>query len=293
MNTNSSKLTRREFSGILAGGVISTLAGRFSLASDTKAEDGFFFVVAADPQLFMGSAESWQKAVGQINRLKPRFAVVCGDLINRNNDPKAIDLEKDEEMAQAYLKGAKMIDPSIPLHNVAGNHDVCAKPTPETLAWFEERFGKPWYSFEHGGSLFIVLESNTLKGSEFAPGVGQRQMTWLRETLDKAAKKKFQHKMVFMHHPMYLNNPDEKDAYSNIPKTRRKELLELFHQHGVEAVFSGHLHRNGLLKNGNLQLVTTAALAKKPHGFRIVKVYPDRIEHEYYSQDKLPKRVSM
>ena len=124
MNTNSSKLTRREFSGILAGGVISTLAGRFSLASDTKAEDGFFFVVAADPQLFWGSAESWQKAVGEINRLKPGFAVVCGDLINRNGNAKAVNLEKDEEMAQAYLKIAKTLDSSIPLHNVAGNHDV-------------------------------------------------------------------------------------------------------------------------------------------------------------------------
>jgi hypothetical protein len=34
------------------------------------------------------------------------------------------DFSKDQKMLDAYLKGVGMLDPSIPLHNVAGNHDV-------------------------------------------------------------------------------------------------------------------------------------------------------------------------
>jgi 3',5'-cyclic AMP phosphodiesterase CpdA len=299
MSHHRSDLTRREFSGVLFGGAIGVLAGRSCLAAATEATEpgDFFFIVAADPQLFWGSEADWARAVEHVNRLKPPLAVVCGDLINRNGDAKAVDLAADERMAQAYLRVARTVDPGIRLYNVAGNHDVCNQPTPETLEWYQERFGKLWYSFTHAGCLFIVLESDVLAHPDSAPEMAQRQMAWLRETLDEAARQKYRHKMVFMHHPLCLKQADEPDGYFNVPLTVRRDLLKLFHEHHVRAVFSGHYHRNALVKDGELELITTSssgkALGDDPLGMRIVKVHGDRIEHAYHGFEQLPDRVEM
>ncbi len=265
------------------------------LAELQSSNKPFFFVHLADPQLFWGPLELWKKAIESVNRLKPSFAVVGGDLINNNGKSNNHDFSKDIAMAQAYLEVAKTIDPEIPLYNAAGNHDVCNEPTHETLQWHQQRFGELWYSFRCRHGLFIVLESDILKNPQNAPDMKEKQMARLKEMLQNSDHSDIHQKIVFMHHPMCLNSVNEKDGYFNMPKGIRDELLKLFHSHNVTAVFSGHYHRNAYVKDGDLELVTSAscgkALGKDPVGMRIVKVYPDRIEHKYYSYMNLPARI--
>lgn len=259
--------------------------------------------MASDPQLFFKQEDdrNWSETISHANRLKPDFVIVCGDLIQadnnpaRWNDPEA--LKHYETLATAYLSVAAGIDSRIPLYNVAGNHDVSAEPTRKTIAWYERRFGDPWYSFEHKRSLFIVLESNLLRNPDGAPDLARKQMSWLRKTLKWSNREDFIHKLAFMHHPLFLENVDEGDGYFNMPQPRRFEILNLFHQYGFRAVFSGHYHRNALVRDGDLELITTsscgAALGDDPLGFRIVRVFPDRLEHEYYSFESVPEKVEM
>ncbi|GAH64439.1 unnamed protein product, partial [marine sediment metagenome] len=105
------------------------------------------------------------------------------------------------------------------------------------------------------------------------------------------------HKIVFMHHPMCLQDVKEDSSYFNMSPKPRSKLLELFHKYNVDIVFSGHYHRNAYVKDGELELVTTSSsgkpLGEDPIGFRIVKVYPDRIEHKYYSYKEMPKKVNL
>lgn len=281
------RLDRRSFlGGALAAPWLASVAGRRAEAGEGKEECRFFFVVAADPQLFWGPLELWEKAIEEVNRLKPAFLVVCGDLIQ---DPG------NDEQASAYLEAAGKLDASIPLHNVAGNHDVYSNPTPESIAWYEKRFGKAWYSFEHDGCLFLTLESNLLNQPDRAPELAQRQVAWLEKTLEAASAKEHDRIIVFKHFPLCLQKVDEKDQYFNVPGPRRRMLLDRFHKHGVTAVFSGHHHRNGYVKDGDLELVVTSSsgkpLGKDPVGFRIVDVFGDRIEHRYYGYDELPERI--
>jgi hypothetical protein len=69
-----------------------------------------------------------------------------------------------------------------------------------------------------------------------------------------------------------------------LPPDRRARLLELASDAGVTAVFCGHTHRNQVGWTGDLQMVQTTAvgcpLGDDPSGFRLVRVYEDRIEHE-------------
>ena len=65
----------------------------------------------------------------------------------------------------------------------------------------------------------------------------------------------------------------------------------------MTAVFAGHLHRNSEAAAGTLQVIATSAvgkpLGKDPSGFRVVKVYADRIEHAYYALDAVPERIDL
>ncbi|MBN1853652.1 MAG: metallophosphoesterase [Pirellulales bacterium] len=283
------RFNRREFIAASAMGpwLVSSSA-RKAQAGESNATDSFFFIVAADPQLFWGPVELWQKAIDQTNRLKPAFLVVCGDLVQ---DPG------NEEQAKAYLEVAKSLDHNVPLYHLAGNHDVQNQPTRETLAWYEKHFGKLWYSFTYGNCLFVVLESDILNDPSGAPEMADRQMQWLRKILAQAEEKKYNHKIVFKHYPLCIKEVDEPDHYFAVPLPRRKELLQLFHEYHVTAVFSGHYHRNAYVRDGDLELITTSSLGKPlgddPTGLRIVKVFPDRIEHAYYGFDDLPENAGI
>lgn len=258
-------------------------------------EKPFFFVYVADPQLFWGSLEMWQKTIACVAQLKPAFVIVGGDLINNDCESMNHDFSKDAQMTQAYLEVVGTLDPQIPLYNVAGNHDVCHVPTLETLEWYEQYFGRLWYSFRHNHAEFIVLESNVFKNPQRAPGVAEKQMAWLKKTLQEADRHNIRHRIVCMHHPICLTSVNEKTEYFNVPSDLRAELLELFHRHNVTAVFSGHYHRNAYVNDDGLELVTTSscgkALGKDPLGFRIVKVLAERIEHEYFGFDQMPSSV--
>jgi 3',5'-cyclic AMP phosphodiesterase CpdA len=175
-----------------------------------------------------------------------------------------------------------------------GNHDVCNEPTPETLTWYKKTFGEPWYSFTVNHALFIVLESDTLKNPKYVAKEKKEQLEWLKKTLSDADKSKTPPKLkiVFMHHPLYQKTVDEKDTYWNMPVDIRNELLKLFTDHKVNAVFSGHRHRNEYQKNGDIELITTTSCThkRKPVGFRIVKVHADKIEQKFYSYDDMPEK---
>ncbi|MDP6636123.1 MAG: metallophosphoesterase [Phycisphaerae bacterium] len=290
------QIKRREFIRTAGLGVAVMAGGAWAdKLATTRPTDPYFFIQMADPQLYWGSVKSWKRAIACANALKPEFVVVCGDLLNCHGSLAKRDWKKDEQRAKDYLDATAGLDKNIPIHNLAGNHDVCNTPTPKTLEWYVKRFGKLWYTFSHAGDFFMAIESDLIKNPAGAPKVAREQMDWIAKTLLSKAVKKARHRIVFMHHPMCLKKHDERSQYFNLPLEPRTQLLKLFARAGVRAVFSGHYHGNLYAKFGDIELVTTSstgkALRKDPLGFRIVKVYPDRIEHKYYGYETLPKNV--
>lgn len=287
------QLNRREFVKVAGASTIAwTWPSLMATVQAKEDQPGFCYFVMADPQLFWGSKESWDKAIGCANRLKPDFVIVCGDLVNHAGN---------EEEAKAYLDGVAKLDTGIPIYHVCGNHDYDVS-RPESLGWYQARFGHPWYHFTHKNCLFVVFESTMVKyGSEDQPQY-QWQMRWLEQTLAAAKSRNYDHITVYTHYPLALRKADEANEYFNLPGNRRKKLLELFHKHHVEAVFSGHLHHNAYVKDGALELITTSSSGialeqmgqpKDPLGFRVVKMYPNRIEHKYYGYDDLPETLML
>jgi len=260
----------------------------------------FFFAQLADTQFGMfDKDERWDKetvlftrAVEHINRLKPRFVIVCGDLVNQ---PAGTPLN-GAQVAE-FKRIARLIDRRIPLVCVCGNHDVGNIPNATGLAGYRRDFGDDWFSFQVAGIYAIVLNSSLIWDPSGAPEEYQKQEAWFKAELERAGAANVKHVLVFQHHPWFLNKPDDADQYFTIPRVRRDPALALMRKAGVRAVFAGHYHRNAYGRDGEMEMVTTSAvgmqLGKDASGFRIVRVFEAKIDHRYYGLDEVPQSVKL
>ncbi|HEY6389928.1 MAG TPA: metallophosphoesterase [Bryobacteraceae bacterium] len=257
---------------------------------------GLFFVQMSDPQFgmytsnadFSQETANFEFAIANVNRLRPSFVVVCGDLVNRADD-----------VAQAaeYLRVAARLDRSIPLHNVAGNHDVENTPTPASLAAYRAKFGPDYYTFRHADFTGIVLNSSLIQHPEGAPQETAKQETWLLAQLQKFKAEGARNVAVFQHIPFFLERADEADQYFNIPLERRRKYLEILLKYGIRNVFAGHYHRNTSGRSGALQMITTGPVGKPlgpdPSGIRVVIVRETTMESQYYGLGNIPNQVDL
>jgi len=251
----------------------------------------YFFIQIADTQFgaFTGDKDfaqetlNYEFAVANINRLKPAFVVICGDLINKTGD----DIQSAE-----YHRITKKIDPSIPVYALPGNHDVGNDPTPETLAYYRKNFGRDYYSFQQRDLYGIVLDASVISAPGKVQDEANKQEAWLKTELATAKASGARHIVVFQHQSWFLERVDEADQYFNIPKAARTRYLDLLKGAGVRYVFAGHYHRNAFAKDGNLEVITTGPISRPlgsdPSGIRIVTVHPDRIDHQYYTLGNIP-----
>lgn len=192
-----------------------------------QSSQAWFFAVLADPQLGMYAKDknftqeqaNLTFAIANLNRLHPRFLVVCGDLVNRTGDQAEIS---------EYKKIMRELDPSIQIYNVAGNHDVGNVPTPEMLTVYRRNIGRDYYTFTQGSIFGVVLDSSLIKSPQQDPDAAHRQEDWLRKTLADAQGMPGRQVVVFQHIPFFLHDSAEAAQYFNIAEPSRKRYLDLF-----------------------------------------------------------------
>jgi predicted phosphodiesterase len=112
----------------------------------------------------------------------------------------------------------------VPFFKVVGNHDVWSK---KSEALYREIFDEPlYYSFDYGGSHFVVLDTEFQEAPHKISG---EQLNWLEKDLSdtQGAESTF----VFLHRPLWLTDPE---GWAPIHRL----LLDK----GIDAVFGGHYH---------------------------------------------------
>lgn len=258
------------------------------------AQQSWFFAVLSDPQFgmyakdanFKQETANFKFAIANLNRLHPRFVVVCGDLVNKPGDAA--------EIAE-YKRVLAELDPSIPVYSVAGNHDVGNIPTPESIAAYRASIGPDSYTFTAGDMLGIVLDSNLIRSPEQDAADAQQQEAWLQKTLAEAKTHPEQQIVVFQHIPYFLQSAAEADQYFNITEPARRKYLDLLEQAGVRYVFAGHYHRNAGGSDGPLTQVVTGAvgmpLGGSQSGFRMVTVTGRTMNATWYDLGEIPNQI--
>lgn len=271
---------------------VTLLASQSNLA----AEAPFFFIQLSDPQLgmftdnqnFTKDAANLELAVAGVNRLKPAFVVVTGDLVNRPGDAAQI---------AEYRRIISKIHPTIPVYTMPGNHDLKDEPTPESVADWVKIFGPDHYIFTHKSMVGIVLNSCIIHSPQQTEALLAEQKNWLHAELNKAKTAGTKHIVVFQHHPWFLENVEEETQYFNIPLAPRLIYMKLFHEYGVRYLFSGHYHNNVRAYDGTVENITTGAVGKPLGGSKsgvcIVTVQDTGLKHHFYDLEHLPEQVDL
>jgi predicted phosphodiesterase len=185
-----------------------------------------------------GGENEWplfDRAMDEINLLRPDFAIMIGDAIQGyTQDPSKIASEWEDFHTHAGKLQA-------PLFLVAGNHDVS---TPDMLRWWQEHIGRTYYSFDYRACHFLVLNTQE-HWIQNESSIGPDQVCFVLDDLDHS--KTARHTFVFMHIPLW-NDP-------NHAEWREIEAALAGRPH---TVFAGHTHRLTFEKRGETKYLVVA-----------------------------------
>lgn len=172
----------------------------------------------------------FDRAVDEINLLHPDFVVMVGDMVQgyvRDTTALVQEVNRFREHADRL---------AVPFFMTAGNHDVYY---PEMLDWWRRNYGRTYYSFDHRGCHFLVLNSEETRVG-VTPNFTAEQIRWVEA--DLAAHANARHTFIFLHKPAWQDPsyraewPKIEAALGNRPYT----------------VFCGHTHRiEYAMRNGH------------------------------------------
>jgi|GEM_PF-320858 len=199
----------------------TVVSGSNVTGADVMLNKVFKFVYMADTHVgdANGSAGT-QAAVSDINTLADiDFVLVGGDLTEFG----------DNAMFEQYK--TIMDGLTVPYYSVPGNHDT---KWPEAgLEKYRDLFGDPYYSFDHKGYHFIMMNSGTWLRGEGSIDV--TQLEWLQSDLTSLAPNT--PIFVVWHHPA------DGGSFALANKSR---LLDILKPYNVIICFVAHGHSNVL-----------------------------------------------
>jgi len=235
----------------------------------------FTFIQLSDTQLGFGGyqhdLQSFEQTVKQINKLKPDFVVICGDLVHIPNDSSYLAFNR----IKAKFK--------MPCYCVPGNHDMGKLPEDtSSLLLYRKVIGKDYYSFKHKGATFIITNTQLWKTN--VKNESEKFDKWFVKTV-KTHENQRNPLIVVGHIPLYVSDPEEKSEYFNFDPEKRKEMLDLFTKNKVVAYLSGHTHKLVCNEYKGIQLVSCETTSKnfdnRPFGFRLWTVSQNSVHHSF------------
>jgi Calcineurin-like phosphoesterase len=181
----------------------------------------FSFAILGDKT--SGGEGKWpifDRAVDAINQLAPDFVITVGDQIPGHMQDRAA---WEAEWAE-YLEHAKRLE--YPLFLVVGNHDIA---NIECYRFWQEDFGRTYYSFDYKGCHFLVLNTEEERFDGRGP-VWQAMLEFAER--DLSADTGSRHTFVFFHKPMW-DDPRYDDDWARIERALkgRKYTAVAGHEH--------------------------------------------------------------
>lgn len=272
-------------------------------ACQAESEEGFRFLFVTDLHLNPGvnSVSRMNRAVGQINGLKPKpdFVIMGGDLIE---NMYIRDYESAVKLYDLYEETCARLN--IPVYSVLGNNDVVPvfedSPIDESHVldgkdMFRERVGngETYRSFDHKGWHFILLDSiERNENAKYRGYIDEAQMKWLSEVLDELEKGK--PVCVALHIPLatiftqtHIDSMKALQPYLIV--NNGTEVIRLLSKYNVKLVLQGHHHIVEELKYMNTTFLSGGSIshARKyqnfvhDEGFVIVDVSGDEFHWKY------------
>lgn len=221
----------------------------------------FSFAFFTDLHLNNGNNNCFQGFDKAVNDAKTKGV----DFIMTGGDNVDIDGLKSAQPAhELYQKYALKIDNAgIPFYPTIGNHDrfwAVEKDDPlYNEGLFEKYLHESYYSFDHKGWHFIVL--NTAQTCDGNYCVGEEQKQWLASDLAKVDKQtpiviSVHVPFLSVYYPALQGEYTSTDTFSNF-----KEIWDMFENKNLKLVLQGHMHLYEEIKVKGVQFITAGAIS--------------------------------
>jgi serine/threonine-protein phosphatase CPPED1 len=245
----------------------------------------FVFLHAGDPEI--GSpdlAETISRFSGLAQRAEAHGAsfVICSGDVTHDSTP---------EQWEAIRKALRQF--KAPVYMVPGNHDF---EDAARRADYKREVGPEFFVLRTNNCEFIFANSNLLPyengrlwatetslTNEFAEE-SKSQQKWIEDSLRASQKHGNTHTFLVLHHPI-----------AEAPPVTGK-FADLISETGVKTVLCGHRHVTAELKGKGFDVYITPGTAKLKNrdpekdklglGYRVFKVFQDRIEQEFIPLSK-------
>ncbi|HEV2274333.1 MAG TPA: metallophosphoesterase [Acidobacteriaceae bacterium] len=267
--------------------------------SDHAGDFTFLFITDTHLQPELRAAQGCGQCFKRAHAIRSDFAIQGGDHIF---DGLAVGRDRAEGLFDLYEKTEQ--DLGMKLHHTLGNHDVFGVIPSSGVApsdplygkkAFEARFGKTYYSFDHKGVHFVVLDSIGITDDRSYEGrVDADQLAWLAADLKRIPRAT--PIVVSVHIPLvtafnsYVPPPGTAPRHNGIRVTNAYQVIALFEGHNVLGVLQGHTHVNEVVTWKGVPYITSGAVCGNwwhgtrmgtPEGFTVARIANGKLSAHY------------
>jgi 3',5'-cyclic AMP phosphodiesterase CpdA len=295
----------------LLGIILICFAGCNTPGSRTtdQTADGFTFAFLTDIHLQpeLSAVEGFNKAIDTINLINPDFVLTGGDLVMDVLDQT---YGRADSLYNLYESVTERFN--MPVYNTVGNHEVYGWHRQEAglsehpefgKGMFEKRLGERYYSFDHKGWHFMVLDGVFRSQEGYYIGrIDDQQIGWIREDLEKTGKET---PIIISVHIPFITSQTQLTEGSLVPNSRSlvlensRDVLLLFWEYNLKGVLQGHLHYlEDIHVNDQVHFITGGAVCGKwwnnqpgdplEEGFLLVHIEGEEFGTEYVDYGWVP-----
>ena len=258
----------------------------------------FIFLTDTHIQQELAAADGCAMCFKKIRTsLKADFVIQGGDHVF---DVSAVDRQRANSLFDLYAKTEQ--DLGLKVHHTIGNHDIFGVFPKSGIGiadpgygkqMFQERIGRTYYSFDHKGYHFVILDSFQITDNrDLEARIDTEQLGWLREDLGSVLQGT--PIVITLHVPLLSGavayafpgaSPNSQFVIANA-----NDIIPIFDSHNVLAVLQGHLHINEVDTFKSVPYVTCGAVsgnwwhgahAGTPEGFTVVSLRHGKISWRY------------
>lgn len=263
----------------------------------------FEFVLMSDIHLQPEATNAFQRVIDTVNSMNPDFIVAAGDLVY---DVMRGNVSKADSLFGLYKKMSGRF--KKPVYNCIGNHELFGI-YPESVTdsshpayrygMYEKHIGKTYYSFDHKGWHFIVLNSiDVTPDKKYYGVIGPDQLRWLKTDI---ARLDTSTPVAIITHIPFLSAHAQWQGKApadpnGIVVSNRKEVLDLLAPYNLRLVMQGHIHWiEDIFINNKTHFITAGSVAGRPswrgttngdRGFMKVSIQGEQISWQYISYER-------
>jgi len=214
----------------------------------------------------------FSRLIDTVNKMEVDFVLTAGDQVY---DVMRGNVKKSDSLFALYKELIAKIN--VPVHSCMGNHelfgiypesDIDSTHPDYKYGMFQRHLGSPYYSFDHKGWHFIVLNVLDVADKKYIGKVDEKQIEWLKQdlaTVNANTPVAIAGHLPFVSSFYQVYPPKNASSAATTWIKNRDEVLQCFSDHQLKLVLQGHTHwLEDINVENRTHFITGGAVAGRP-----------------------------